>query len=322
LKGYVAFPPASFFGIPLGILGLGLAWRAATKLWPLPGLIPELIVATGIIIWTVLVALYGAKWVFARADAAAELEHPVNCCFVGLGPVTTSLAGVAALPYARPLAIALFFVGAAGTLAFALFRTGRLWRGGRAVEATTAVLYLPAVAGSFVTAIAAGLLGWPDWGELAFGAGIFSWLAIESVLLHRLYTGAPLPPPLRPTLGIQLAPPAVGVLAYLNVGSGVPDIFARALMGYALLQALLLVRLWRWIAEQPFAPSYWAFSFGAAALAGAVVRMAIAGSHVETVLAPILFIAANFVILTLSARTLQLLMSGKLLPSPAPTEAR
>jgi hypothetical protein len=67
----------------------------------------------------------------------------------------------------------------------------------------SAVLYLPTVAGSFVTAITASSLGFADWGRLAFGAGLFSWLAVESVLLHRLSTVTALQPALRPTLGID-----------------------------------------------------------------------------------------------------------------------
>ena len=42
--------------------------------------------------------------------------------------------------------------------------------------------------------------------KLAFGADMFSWLAIESVLLHRLYTASALAPALRPTLGISNCP--------------------------------------------------------------------------------------------------------------------
>lgn len=189
--------------------------------------------------------------------------------------------------------------------------------GGRDLGATTAVLYLPAVAGSFVTATAASLLGWKDWGQLAFGAGAFSWLAIESVLLHRLYSGPPLPPALRPTLGIQLAPPAVAALAYLNVGPGGADLLAQALIGYALLQALLLARLAPWIRAQPFGPSYWAFSFGVAALAGATVRLAAAGAPVERALAPAVFTIANIVIAALAGGTLWLLFTGKLIVRPA-----
>ncbi len=318
-----AFPPASFFGMPLGLLGLGLAWRTAVRTWALPAFIPEVILGVGVALWAVLTVSYAARWVFARGDVLAEFDHPVLCCFVGLAPVTASLSALALLPYVRPLAVTLFALGAAGTLGFALYRTGRLWMGGRALGATTPVLYLPAVAGSFVTATALSVMGWRDWGQLAFGAGAFSWLAIESVLLHRLYSGPVLPPPLRPLLGIQLAPPAVGALAYLNIGSGAPDVLAQALVGYALLQALLLARLAPWILAQPFAASFWAFSFGAAALAGAVVKLAAMNAPVEQALAPAVFTLANVFIAGLLLRTLALLASGKLLtastPAPVPT---
>lgn len=258
--------PASFFGIVLGLAGLGSSWRAAHRLWSLPSEIGEALMLAAVLGWALLLILYGAKWVMAREHALREADDPIQCCFLGLIGVSTSLIALAALPYSHLVAGALFAVGALLTLGFAVWRTGGLWRGGRDHAATTPVLYLPTVAGAFVTAIAAGALGLHEWGQLAFGAGAFSWLAIESVLLHRLYTLGPLPEALRPTLGIQLAPPAVGTLAYLAVTDGPPGLPAHALLGYGLLQALVLLRLLPWVARQPFAPSYWAFSFGVTAL--------------------------------------------------------
>jgi tellurite resistance protein len=311
------FPPASFFGMPLGILGLGLAWRGAVRLWALPPVIAEIVLVIGVALWSVLILLYAGKWLRRRAEARAEINHPVQCCFIGLAAVTTSLTALAALPYDRMAGMILFGLGATGTIGFALFRTGQLWIEERDIGATTAVLYLPAVAGSFVTAIGAALLGWPEWGQLAFGAGAFSWLAIESVLLQRLYSGPIMPPALRPTLGIQLAPPAVGALAYLNITGGSVDVLAQSLVGYALLQALLLARLIPWIRAQPFGPSYWSFSFGASALGGATVRLAIAGSPVEKALAAPVFILANVLILGLALGTMKLLFQGRLLLATA-----
>ncbi len=139
------------------------------------------------------------------------------------------------------------------------------------------------------------------------------------MLLHRLYTLPAKPPALRPTLGIQLAPPAVGAIAYLSVNGGVPDLVAHALIGYALLQALLMLRLLPWILEQPFGASYWAFTFGATALATAPLRMV---AHGDTgpmaVLAPYLFVGANIVVGLIALGTLRLIFQGRLLPKPAP----
>jgi hypothetical protein len=72
---------------------------------------------------------------------------------------------------------------------------------------------------------------------------------------------------------------------------------AHALIGYGLLQALVLLRLLPWIMRQPFSHSYWAFSFGLSALAAAPLRLMIrADAGVVATLAPFLFAAANIAI--------------------------
>ncbi len=310
--------PASFFGIVLGLAGLGGAWRVAARVWQLPSVIGETLMLIAGIVWALALALYTAKWIYAREEALLELEHPVQCCFVGLIGVATMLIAIAALPYSRLAAQIVFAVGASFTLAFAVWRTGVLWRGGRDPATTTPVLYLPTVAGTFVIATAAAALGHRDWGQLAFGAGLFSWLAIESVLLHRLYTVASMPALLRPTLGIQLAPPVVGGVAYLSVTAGAPDLLVYAMLGYGVLQALLLLRLLPWIRQQPFAPSYWAFTFGATALAVLPLEMMERGTtEAVASIAPYLFVAANIVVALIALATLRLVLQGRLLPKAA-----
>jgi tellurite resistance protein len=234
--------PASFFGMVIGLAGLGTAWRWAHQVWGLPAVVGEAIIWLSIAVWVDLTILYMAKWSVARDDASAEVADPVQCCFVGLIGVATMLVAGGIQPYSPALAVILFTAGAA----FAVCRTGGLWRGERGHAATTAVLYLPTVAGSFVTAISAAALGYADWGQEIFGGGLFSWIAIESVLLGRMLTGPELAAALRPTLGIQLAPAPVCAVAYLSVTPGPPDVFAHALIGYGVLQSLILLRLLPW----------------------------------------------------------------------------
>ncbi|OCJ13401.1 tellurite resistance protein TehA [Rhizobium sp. AC44/96] len=311
--------PAAFFGIVLGIAGLSNSWRAAAAIWPLPPGIGAALGFLAVAVWLLLVVLYAAKWIVDPKAGLAEAENAIQCCFIGLAGVATMLIALVFLPYSRLAAEVIFALGAIFTLLFALWRTGILWRGGRDPATTTAVLYLPTVAGSFVTAIVAGALGHADWGQLAFGAGFFSWLAIESVLLNRLLTAPTLAEPLRPTLGIQLAPPAVGSVAYLGVTQGAPDMLVHAMLGYAILQALLLLRLLPWITKQPLAASYWAFTFGITALSTAASKMVGRGDiGAVDALAPILFVVANIVVLVVAIGTIVLLLRGKLLPTPVP----
>lgn len=315
--------PAGFFGIVLGLAGLAGSWRLAAKVWNVTPAIGEALSLLAAAIWLMLMLFYVAKWIWFRSEALAEFNHPVLCCFVGVIPVTTALVGWAIRPYLYPLALALAIIGIAGQLVFGIYRTGALWKGGRDHAATTPVLYLPTVAGSFVSALVLSAFGHVSWAVPFFGAGLLSWLAIESVLLHRLYVVAELPPLLRPTLGIQLAPPAVGCAAYFSITSGPPDVFALGLLGYALFQALVLIRLLPWIARQPFSPSYWAFSFGVSALGLDTLRCVERGDAGPLALAaPYVFGIANIIIGALAVGTIMQILRGKLLPPPlvsAPT---
>jgi len=310
--------PVAFLGIAVGALALAGAWRAAAKVWPIPESVPAVMTMVALAVWLVLMAAYAHKWLTQRADAIAEMQHPVQSSFAALAPVSAMLAAQAVQSESRALAIALFAAGVASQLALGAYLHGRFWQGGRKAEWTTPAMYLPTVAPSFVAGTAAAGLGWTQAGMLFFGAGVFSWLAIESLVLHRAAVHEPLPDALRPSLGIQLAPPVVGGVSYLAITHGAPDTFAYMLLGYGLYQALMLARLVPWIRQRNFTPSYWAFSFGAAALPTMAIRMLERGAHgpVEWI-APVAFVAANIVIAMLVVGTLRAMIAGRLLPVPA-----
>jgi len=308
--------PAGYFGMVLGLAGLGNAWRAAAQAWQVPGMIAEVIYVVAAVVWAALIFLYICKAVMARAKIAAEFAHPVQCCFIGLAGVGTMLIAGGLAPHSQAAAYVLFAIGFVFTLVFGVWRTGALWHGERDPGTTTAVLYLPTVAGSFVSAAVISALGHPDWGQLAFGAGLFSWLAMESVLLNRLLTGPTTPVALRPSLGIQLAPAPVGALAYIAVSGGTPDIVAHALIGYGVLQLLILARLSSWIAEAGAVPGLWAFSFGATAIAAAPLRLIAHGDGgAMAVIGPVLLTLATLCIAGLAAMTLWLLALGRMFPT-------
>ena len=92
------------------------------------------------------------------------------------------------------------------------------------------------------------------------------------------------------------------------------------MIGYAIFQALILLRLLPWLRKQSFAASYWAFTFGAAALPTAPLRMiahGVTGPVAE--IAPVLFITSNLVIGLVALGTIRLLLQGRLLPAASPT---
>jgi len=153
------FPvPASFFGIILCLVGLGNCWQTAAHVWRLPGWVGETIMLIAVFAWALLLLAYLGKWIWARPLALAEFQHPIQCCFIGLVPVSTVLIALAVAPYSHGAGQALFTTGAAGQLIFQLIfgihrtgtfqlifgihRSGTLWIGGREPANTTAMAHL------------------------------------------------------------------------------------------------------------------------------------------------------------------------------------
>ena len=314
--------PLAFFSIPVGLLAFANTWHVGARLWHLPADVATALSLAGLATWLVLLALYAHKWLAHRTAAGAELQHPLQSTFAALLPVASMLAAAALIPWGREFAQALFVVTLALQLAVGLWLNGRMWMGGRPPELVTPAAYLPSVAQSFVAATVSAAFGWNELGLLFFGVGLFAWLATESIILQRASVGTELPAPLRPLLGIQLAPAVVGGGSWMSLTTGVPDLFAYLLLGYGVYQALLLLRLLPWIRQQAFVPGYWAFSFGTAALPTLAMRMVDRGATgLVADLAPALFVAANVVFAILVVRTLALLGQGRLLPVVAPQPA-
>jgi tellurite resistance protein len=311
------FIPASFFSTVIGLSVLGLSWRVAVVHWALPSAIAETICAAAILVWLLLLGLYARKWIVARDEALAELAHPIQCCFIALIFTASLLVAAVIYPYQRLLAQALYAVSVVAGLIFVMWRHGGLWRGGRDITTTTSVLYLPTVGVGFVACGVGAAFGWHDLAVAFFGMGLLSWLALESVIINRLLNGPPLPPPLRPTLGIQLAPPAVGCGAYLSITQGAPDTVALLLFGYAVAQALLLLRLLRWIGEAGVTMGFWGFSFGVAAMGADAVRFVDRGAGgAWSWAAPAIFALSNVILLLLVLNSLRLLLVRRALPPP------
>ncbi len=310
--------PAAFFGIVLGLGGLTGAWRAAHRVWGLPALIGEVFMVLAVAVWAIVLALFLVKWLVARDAALAEARHPVQGGLLALAGVSTMLVATLLMPYSRAAASVLFITGLVPAIAFGVWYTGRLWQGGRAPETTTPVLYLPTVGLGYLSAIGLSAFGQATWAEVAFGVGVFTWIAIESVLFHRLFTAAPMAPPLRPTLGIQLAPPTLGSVTYLAMHGGMPDGFVHAMLGYGIFIALVLLRMLPWILEEPFSASYWGFTFGITSLAAGPLMMLERGdTGAIAILAPVIFVACNLAMAVIIVGTLRLIVARRLLPPVA-----
>ncbi|QHM71373.1 dicarboxylate transporter/tellurite-resistance protein TehA [Mixta intestinalis] len=319
LRGHINLP-ASYFGMVLGIIGTGFAWRYAATIWPVSVLPGVVLISLAVVVWALLAGFFIVRLIRHPEAVLDEVRHPLKGSFVSLFPATTMLVSIGVTPWSRLPGEALFMTGAVIQLGYAAWQGAGLWRGAHPATATTPGLYLPTVANNFISAMACGALGYHDIGILFLGAGIFSWLSLEPAILHRLRSHGEMPLAIRPALGIQMAPAFVACSAWLSVNGGEVDVLAKMLFGYGLLQLLFMIRLIPWYASQPFNASFWSFSFGVSSLANTALHLghSAPGGALYDLSIP-LFILANLVIALLIIRTLWLLLQGKLLVRAEPS---
>lgn len=295
---------ASLFGIVLGVCGIGQSWRQASLLWGFPILVAEVVIACGVAVWASLLIRYLYQAITQPQLAKNEFAHPVQGGTPALLGATTLIAAVGLAPFSNLAAWILTIAGLCWHLGFSLWHTGRLWQGGRDPAHAVPTLYLPTVAGNFTAAAALGALGKPDWAWLFLGCGFFFWLAIESIMFQRLWHQTELPAAQRPLIGIQFAPPAVCAMAWLNVVPGTTDHWVLMMWGYGLFQLILGLRMRPWLGQQPFALSYWAYTFGVASTTTVTLKLAISGVSAARDLSIPVFVGGNLFIGYLSVRSL------------------
>lgn len=297
--------PISFFAVVMGLSGLTLATRAAEHAVGVGDAVSMAMMWLTVAVMAAVSVLYLAKFTLHADAVAAEWNHPVRIAFFPAMSISLLLLSAVMLPVVPMAATPLWMAGAAGQAILALSVVSS-WIGHRPYQPMhlNPAWFIPAV-GNIVVPLAGVPLGFVELSWLFFSAGLVFWIVLLTLVFNRLVFHDPLPGRLVPTLVILIAPPAVGFVAWLRLGGGEVDAFARILLnaGYLFLAVVLtqahkLVRL-------PFALSWWALSFPLAALTIATLLFAErTGSAAHGLLGLGLWLVLAMVLLGLVLRTL------------------
>ena len=309
--------PVGLFAIPVGLFALAGSWRRAAAFgWSAPVAdIATALAWLGVVVLGVLLVLYLAKCLRYPYTIRNEFTHPLAGSLMALISVSLLLGvvyfGDAAHSGWLVLTLAaLTLQGVIAVRVVAMLTTASL-----PVAAVTPALYIPPVAGGLVGAMALSVLGYPGWAALLFGMGLASWALLEVRVLNRLFEGI-MPESLRPTIGLEMAPPAVATLAAAVIWPALPGDLLIIGLGLSAGPIVAVMARYKWWSRVPFAIGFWSFSFPIAALSGAVIEVVRRGGWPPLVGGMALTVSSG-VIAFLSLKTLQLLAHGKLIP-PAP----
>lgn len=266
----LAYVPLPLLAVPMGLGGLGLAWRqfAATAGWA--WIVAEALMGLTVLAWLGIVGLHAARAIAHPFMAREDWRHPFRSSFAGAVSIGLMLVAAAFIPLAPSLSRGLLLAAVVLHWGIGLSLLARVLRGEGSAEMLAPPLLIPLV-GNIVATVFAPSLGLPQLGWMLFGIGGTLWLVLQPLMLGRLIE-APPPAVLRPALFILLAPPAVGALAVEALLGQGPLMWG--LYGFAAFTFALLVLVLRHMTQAGFNPGWWAFTFPLAAFTTATLRLA------------------------------------------------
>lgn len=312
----LAHLPLPLFAAPMGIGGLGLAWREAGRTVGAPALVGETLLAIAAAVWILVAVLHVLRIARHPEQVAADLRHPIRSAFAGAVTIGLMILSAGLIPYAPAAAAGLWLFAVAAHLAIGAWVVNGLLTRPREAATLTPPLLIPLV-GNILAPVFGAKLGYETLSWMLFGVGTGLWIIVQPLILGRIVTGPAMPDRLKPTLVILLAPPAVGslALAALTQGFGPAPL---AVFGFAAFTALALATLIPTFRRIPFAMSWWGWTFPSAAFA--VALLAFAHAHpapVVTGLAWLVLALASAIVTLVSACTVRAARNGHLLaPEP------
>jgi tellurite resistance protein len=268
--------PFGLLGIPFGLCGLAEAWLALANGGHAPVEVGEIILLIAAASWLIVLAAY-LRYLRAMAPSlgaalSEDLLDPVAAPFASLAfIVPILLASDGLFRYAAGPGRVLTDVFIALTVLLGGWFVGQWIYRPVDLDRFHPGYFLPNVAGGLIASYGAATVGQQRLAEVLLGSGVLSWIVVGSLILARLFYRPMLPPPLRPTMAIEVAPAAVASLAWFAINGPRIDIVTAFLAGYGVLMVLAQLRLLPLYLRLPFMPSTWAFTFSWAAVASTAI---------------------------------------------------
>lgn len=312
-SSWVARLPVGMFAISVGLFGLIGAWRRAAAFgWPVAADIATVLTWPAAAVWVISLILYALKCKRHPQSVMQEYQHPVQGSLQALLPLSILLAVIHFNQPDQGVWLVLALVALGLHIVIALRVVATLATGRMPTNAITPALYLPVVGGALVGAMTLATLHYPGWAAMLFGTGLSGWALLEARILSKLFEG-PMPEGVRPTIGVELAPPAIATLAAAVIWPQLPGEVLMIGLGVSIAPFVAVLARYRWWCGVPFSVGFWSFSFPLAALASAILEAVHRGGWPLWIgIAALL--AASSVIAFLVSRTAVLLLQGRFLP--------
>lgn len=298
--------PVAFFASVMGLGGLSVAMHRGGNLWGPLEAGGNVVAVAAVLVFLLLLGMYGAKTVRYPGAVREELTHPVKMSFGATISVSLVLLSVALLDMTPVLSRGLWVIGSALHLVFTLYVLGSwIHQASYDIQHISPAWFIPVV-GNILVPVAGVVHANPEISWFFFSIGLLFWLVLFTIIIYRMVFHNPMPDRLLPTMFILIAPPAVGFISYLRLTDEL-DAFARVLYYSALFLTLMQLKELPRFLRLPFFLSWWAYSFPLAAVTVATLIMA---EQVEWVLLDYLsWFLMGFLVLVIGFLVLRTLLA-------------
>lgn len=303
----LAYFPASFFGMIMGLTGLSIAFINLAKVYENTLGIAQASTLITLTLMLILMLMYGYKIVRFPREVIAELKHPIKMNFVPTISISLLLLSIAfyGFGYAE---LSKYSWGIGAVLQISLtYWVLYNWvhHDFFTPEHSNPAWFIPIV-GNIIVPIAGVHHAPVEVSWFFFSVGLIFWIIVKAILVNRIIFHTPLQERLIPTLFIFIAPPAVGFISYLALNDHALNQFAMVLYFFGLAMTLLMLVSAGKFMRLTFALSWWAFTFPLAAIAIASYQMAeISGHHFYFLIAIIIHALLLLMVLIFLTKTIR-----------------
>ncbi|WP_029407947.1 SLAC1 anion channel family protein [Thiomicrorhabdus sp. Milos-T2] len=303
----LAYFPASFFGMIMGLTGLSIAFISLAQVYETTAIFSKISFVFTLVLMVILILMYSYKVMRFPKEVIAELEHPVKMNFVPTISISLLLLSIAfyALGYIE-ISQYTWIIGAALQLSLTYWVLYNwVHHDFFTPEHSNPAWFIPIV-GNIIVPIAGVHHAPIELSWFFFSIGIIFWLVVKSILVNRIIFHAPIQERLIPTLFIFIAPPAVGFISYLALNNHELNQFGMVLYFFGLSMTLLMMVSVGKFIKLSFALSWWAYTFPLAAMAIASYKMAqVAHSNFYLYIAIAIHVVLFVLILNFLAKTVK-----------------
>lgn len=296
--------PIMLFAVVMGFSGLTIAYEKAHEFFGFPSFIGQVLMGLDGLLFVVIAAVYGMKWLRYPAQVQKEFSHPVRINFFAAISISLLLLSIVTHGISSTVALPLFYAGVVLHTFFTLHTISFWINHNFEITHSNPAWFIPIVGNVIIPVAGAGFVS-PEFLMFYFSIGMLFWVVLFTVIFYRIIFHHQLAQKFIPTLFILIAPPAVGFIAYIKMGQPF-DLFAHFLLDIGLFFTFLLFFMYKNFLKLKFFISWWAFTFPLAAITIAtMLAYHLGGAEIYRYLSYLFLLVTTVVVSLVAIRTLE-----------------